>query len=207
MASAQDWAKTQVPGRNQHNAKGNATLHYQSEPLSTVADRAAQSCASIRTQKMADKVAKAAPDLARHVAHGGGDRISLRADNLICGRAQGVKDATLLSGAGKLREAVCRLATREGEVRKRLKAAHWALRHLSTEELPPELRDEWQSIMRRLTRHGFEVYDGEVFRDAVTHTMSRIKNSTGRLIATNIHGLYSMFMRTWAMTNNSPALG
>lgn len=39
-------------------------------PLSTVADRAAQSGASIRTQQMADKVAKADPDLAKKVAHG-----------------------------------------------------------------------------------------------------------------------------------------
>ncbi len=39
-------------------------------PLSTVADRAAQSGASRRTQQMADKVAKSDPDLAKKVAHG-----------------------------------------------------------------------------------------------------------------------------------------
>lgn len=39
-------------------------------PLSTVADRAAKSGASTRTQQMADKVAKADPDLAKKVAHG-----------------------------------------------------------------------------------------------------------------------------------------
>lgn len=38
--------------------------------LSTVADRAAQSGASERTQKAADKVAKADPALAVQVAHG-----------------------------------------------------------------------------------------------------------------------------------------
>lgn len=39
-------------------------------PLSTVADRAAKSGASTRTQQMADKVVKADPDLAKKVAHG-----------------------------------------------------------------------------------------------------------------------------------------
>lgn len=39
-------------------------------PLSTVADRAAKSGASTRTQQMADKLAKADPDLAKKVAHG-----------------------------------------------------------------------------------------------------------------------------------------
>lgn len=69
VASAQDWGKAQVAGSNQHTAKGGgATLHDQ--PLTTTADRAAQSGASVRTQKMADKVAKASPDLARQVAHG-----------------------------------------------------------------------------------------------------------------------------------------
>jgi len=40
-------------------------LHFDS-----VEKRAAESGASIRTQKMADKVAKASPDLAKQVAHG-----------------------------------------------------------------------------------------------------------------------------------------
>ena len=40
-------------------------------PLSTVAERSAQSGASERTQQRADKVAKADPELAKQVAHGG----------------------------------------------------------------------------------------------------------------------------------------
>ena len=70
VASAQDWATAQTAGSNQHKAKaqGGATLHDQ--PLATVADRASQSGASVRTQKMADKVAKADPALAVKVAHG-----------------------------------------------------------------------------------------------------------------------------------------
>lgn len=62
VASAQDWAKAQ-PARRPGKG-GNVA------PLSTVADRAAQSGASERTQKMADKVAKADPVLAKKVAHG-----------------------------------------------------------------------------------------------------------------------------------------
>lgn len=66
VSSAQDWAKAHVAGNNQHTEAGGATLHH----LASVADRAAESGASIRTQKMADKVAKASPDLALQVAHG-----------------------------------------------------------------------------------------------------------------------------------------
>lgn len=67
VASAQDWAKAQVVGNpafKQAGQKCNVA------PLQTVSDRAAQSGASVRTQKMADKVAKADPELAKKVAHG-----------------------------------------------------------------------------------------------------------------------------------------
>jgi hypothetical protein len=70
VASAQDWAKAQTAGSNQHRAKasgGPATLPDQ---LATVSQRAAESGASERTQRMADKVAKADPALAVKVAHG-----------------------------------------------------------------------------------------------------------------------------------------
>lgn len=64
VASAQDWAKAQRPGGDRKSDQG-ATLH-----LDSVAKRAAESGASVRTQKMADKVAKADPELAKKVAHG-----------------------------------------------------------------------------------------------------------------------------------------
>lgn len=63
VASAQDWAKAQPASRPSEKA-GNVA------GLSTIADRAAQSGASERTQRMADKVAKADPALALQVAHG-----------------------------------------------------------------------------------------------------------------------------------------
>lgn len=53
MASAQDWAKAQTHGGNRKQDQS-ATLH-----LDTANKRAAESGASVRTQKMADKVAKA----------------------------------------------------------------------------------------------------------------------------------------------------
>lgn len=70
VASAQDWGKAQPVGKPKSgNVAGlgdqGATLH-----LGSVADRTAQSGASERTQRMADKVAKSAPELAKRVAHG-----------------------------------------------------------------------------------------------------------------------------------------
>lgn len=61
VASAQDWAKAQPVGKPK---SGNVA------GLATVAGRAAQSGASERTQRTADKVAKADPELAKQVAHG-----------------------------------------------------------------------------------------------------------------------------------------
>jgi ParB-like chromosome segregation protein Spo0J len=64
VASAQDWAKAQRHGGDRKSEQS-ATLH-----LDSVAKRAAESGASVRTQKMADKVVKADPALAKRVAHG-----------------------------------------------------------------------------------------------------------------------------------------
>lgn len=62
VASVQSWGDAQPASRPKK--AGNVA------GLSTVADRAAQSGASERTQRMADKVAKADPALAKKVAHG-----------------------------------------------------------------------------------------------------------------------------------------
>jgi hypothetical protein len=64
VASGKDWATAQTHGGSRRSDQG-ATLH-----LETVAQRAAESGASERTQKMADKVARTNPDLALKVAHG-----------------------------------------------------------------------------------------------------------------------------------------
>lgn len=62
VASAQDWAKAQVAGRPEKQ-----TLNV---TLSTRSERAAASGASMATQRDADRVAKADPNLAKQVAHG-----------------------------------------------------------------------------------------------------------------------------------------
>ena len=65
VSSAQDWAKAQTVGNpSLKSQSGNVT------GLATVEDRMAQSGASDKTQRMADKVAKANPELAKQVAHG-----------------------------------------------------------------------------------------------------------------------------------------
>lgn len=64
VASAQDWAKAQPHGGDRKSDQV-ATL-----PLETIKARAEQSGASQRTQRMADKLAKASPDLSIQVAHG-----------------------------------------------------------------------------------------------------------------------------------------
>lgn len=64
VSSAQNWATAQGRGGDRKSDQS-AIL-----PLDTVAGRAAQSGASARTQKMADKVVKADPELAKEVARG-----------------------------------------------------------------------------------------------------------------------------------------
>lgn len=62
VASAQDWAKAQPASR--------PTKACNVAPLSTAADRASQSGASLRTQKTADAVARKSPELSARVARG-----------------------------------------------------------------------------------------------------------------------------------------
>ena len=68
VASAQDWAKAEFQGGDRKS--DSAKIKVQDCTLITSEQRAAESGASIRTQKMADKVAKASPELAMQVAHG-----------------------------------------------------------------------------------------------------------------------------------------
>jgi hypothetical protein len=82
VASAQDWAKAQTVGRPE---KGKIA------PLATVGQRAATSGASLRTQKMADKVAKADPGLSAQVSRG---EVSLPAAvEKVTGKRPGAKRA------------------------------------------------------------------------------------------------------------------
>jgi len=90
----------------------------------------------------------------------------------------------------KFHEALHRLAVAEGDVRCRLKGAYRPLRSLSENEVPEGLRPEWAAILNALTRHGPELStDGTLYQTAIDHTMSRIKNSTGRAMAERIYNL------------------
>ena len=90
----------------------------------------------------------------------------------------------------KFRAAIHRLSVGEGDVRDRLRGAYRYLRMLSERDVPPHLRKEWVSILAALTRRGPEVdSDGTVYRKSVDHTLSRIRNSTGRKIAERIWAL------------------
>lgn len=64
VSAAQDWARANAHGGARKSDQG-ATLH-----LDSAKDRAAVSGSSVRTQKDADKVARADPKLAVKVAHG-----------------------------------------------------------------------------------------------------------------------------------------
>ncbi len=64
VASAQDWMRAHSRGGDRRSDQS-ATLHFD-----RAEERAAIAGASVRTQKMADEVARKAPDLARKVARG-----------------------------------------------------------------------------------------------------------------------------------------
>lgn len=88
VASAQNWATAQTRGGNGSNQhakeqKGNLA------PLQTISDRAEMSGASVRTQKMADKVAKVSPDLAKQV--GRGEKTLPQAVEELTGKRPGAK--------------------------------------------------------------------------------------------------------------------
>ena len=92
----------------------------------------------------------------------------------------------------KLSDAEYKLATGEGDVRQRLRRAFTVLNRLRSEDLPPELRAEWRAVIAEMTRLGPEKdIDGTVWRSAINHTMSRIRNRTGSKIAQRIHRMYS----------------
>lgn len=92
--------------------------------------------------------------------------------------------------AEKLRSATYLLAVGEGDVRDRLRRAYKEIRSLSKRDIPPRVLEEWASILSALTRLGPRLdFDGSVWQTSVDHTLSRIRNSTGRKIAERILAL------------------
>ena len=88
--------------------------------------------------------------------------------------------------------AVHKLATGEGDVRKRLIIAFREIWHLEPTAVPKHLVRDLSWIKRQMTRLGpLRDENGEVWRRAVEHTMSRIRNSTGAKIAERIYRVNS----------------
>jgi len=87
----------------------------------------------------------------------------------------------------KLYVAIRSLATGQGDVRARLVDAFMTFHTLKVDDFPPKYREDWKWIQNQLTKHG-PIYDykGRVYKGSVENTMSKIKNSTGRKIATKI---------------------
>ena len=91
----------------------------------------------------------------------------------------------------KFSDAVYRLATGEKDVRDRLRRAYTPLNRLHANELPADLQEEWGAILREMTKLGPERWRDEIVDSAINHTMSRIRNSTGRKLAERIYRLNS----------------
>jgi hypothetical protein len=90
----------------------------------------------------------------------------------------------------KFHAALYRLAVAEGDVRERLRGVYRYFQMLSEEEVPPNLRQEWLEILQALTYRGPEPGpDGTVYKNALNHTLSRMKNGTGRRIAERVYAL------------------
>ena len=85
----------------------------------------------------------------------------------------------------RVQRAVSQLATGRGDVRSRLCIVWRTLAPLEGQEVPEELRKDFESIMKDLTRHP-QLHD----EGRVAATMQRIKNSTGEKIASRLWRLY-----------------
>jgi hypothetical protein len=91
----------------------------------------------------------------------------------------------------KLLAALESLATGPGDVRARLLAAYQTFHPLKQSHFPPNLRKDFEWVLRQLTKHE-PIYDykGRLDRGSVEETLRRIKNVTGVKIATRIYRLY-----------------
>ncbi len=90
----------------------------------------------------------------------------------------------------KFRAALYALAVREGDVRQRLRGAHFHLRVLSPGEVPQEFRAEFSAVLQALTKKGPELGpDGQVYKKAVDNTLDHMQNRSGRRIAERIYAL------------------
>ena len=89
----------------------------------------------------------------------------------------------------KLSRIVYALATREGDVRDRLKAAYRDIRILTPEDVPPGMQSDLQEVKDWLVRYGPERYRGQLVQSALEHTLRRSRNGTARRIAEKLYAM------------------
>lgn len=92
----------------------------------------------------------------------------------------------------KLGTNVRYLAIGERDVRDRLRVVSKDMFRLQGNDLPPALRKHLAWVQRELTKYGPEISpSGEIYKNAIAHTLGRIRNSTGRKIAERIFKMHS----------------
>ena len=92
----------------------------------------------------------------------------------------------------KLGRAVWRLAVGERDVRDRLRFVWKDMFRLQAEDLPPPLRKHLAWVQRELKKYGPEIGpNGQIYQNAIAHTLGRIRNTTGRKIAERIFKMYA----------------
>lgn len=90
----------------------------------------------------------------------------------------------------KFNSALYALAVMEGDVRARLRGAYRYLRMLREDEVPVGDRREWNAILSTLTQRGPSHFpNGELWQNPLEHTLSRMRNRSGRKIAERIYAL------------------
>ena len=92
----------------------------------------------------------------------------------------------------KFYQAVYALATGPKDVRSRLYDAYLCFHPVQADDLPLELRKDYEWILKKLTKHEpmVQPWNGEIFKGSVEVSLSRIKNKTGVEIAKRIVALY-----------------
>jgi hypothetical protein len=90
----------------------------------------------------------------------------------------------------KLNKAVRYLALGERDVRDRLRIVSKEIFRLDASHFPTKLQNDLAWVKKELTKYGPELGPrGEIYQNAVAHTLGRIRNSTGRKIAERIYNL------------------
>jgi len=90
----------------------------------------------------------------------------------------------------KLYLAIKSLAIGQGDVRSTLSNAYLIIHILIEDDFPPEFQRNWRWIIDSLTKFGpLMDHEGKVWRGSVENTIKRIRNSTGKKIATKVFNL------------------